>query len=219
MSEPNQQPTPPTEPRLPWRKLIDRNSEDFTVDDMPDDPRDPAKKLDLTVRIERVDQFAKVKSVQNGRTKETKCPKLYFAGIPKPLAVKVTLAKQITTVLGSKYPIDWQGQLITLTVMYDEMCFGTPTDVVRVLQRRATEEDWKRCQKGYKPPPFNLEMALKSFADARTTDEIKTIRVNMRVPAEHKETVLKAWETAHAALVAAEKGEQPYDPDAEGDAL
>lgn len=209
-----------TEPRLPWRKLIDRNSEDFTVDDMPDDPRDPAKKLDLTVRIERVDQFAKVKSVQNGRTKETKCPKLYFAGIPKPLAVKVTLAKQITTVLGSKYPIDWQGQLITLTVMYDEMCFGTPTDVVRVLQRRATEEDWKRCQKGYKPPPFDLDQALKSIADARNTDELETWKANLRgVPKDKVDSVRDAYVARKAVLEAAEKGEQPYDPDAEGDAL
>ncbi len=208
-------------PRLPWRKLIDRNSEDFTVDDMPDDPRDPAKKRDLTVKVERVDQFGKVKSVQGGKTKETRCPKLYFVGIAKPLGVKVTLAKQITRVTGSKFPVDWQGALITLYVAEDEMCFGTPTDVVRVREIRPTEAQWAACQKGYKAPPFNLEIALKTIADARSTDELRTWKANLKIPkgtpAEDVTRLREVYATAEAALVEIEKGEQPYDPEEHAD--
>lgn len=203
-------------PRLPWRKLIDRNSEDFTVDDMPDDPRDPAKKRDLTVKVVRVDLFGKVKSVQGDKTKESRCPKLYFAGIDKPLGVKVTIAKQITRVTGSKFPADWEGALLTLYVLEDEMCFGTPTDVVRVREVRPTEAQWAACQKGYKAPPFSLEIALKAIADARSTDELKTWKANLKIPKttppEDVERLRAAYASAEAELTESEKGEQPYDP-------
>lgn len=217
MSEPNQQPTPPTEPRLPWRKLIDRNSEDFTFDDLPDDPRDPGKKLNLTVRVERVEQFGKVKSVQGGQTKSVRCPKLYFVGIPKPLAVKATNAKLITTVTGSKYPVDWKDALITLCPEYDAPAFGSTADVVRVLPVKPTMQQWERCQKGYRPPPFSLEMALASITSARSTDELRTWKANLAIPKgtdmDAVEKLRAAYKQAEAALVEAEQGEEPYDPD------
>lgn len=216
MTAQTQQQTTRPAPRLPWRKLIDRNSEDFTVDDMPDDPRDPAKKLDLTVRVARVEQFGKVKSVQGGKEKATRCPKLYFAGIAKPLAVKVTIAKQITAVTGSKFPVDWQDALLTLTVLYDEPCFGTPTDVVRVKSVKPTEADWQRCQKGYKPPPFSAELALKSIAEARNTDELRTWKANLRIPKgtpdDQVAGIRAAYAEREAKLIEAEEGEEPYDP-------
>ena len=194
-----QQQTKP-EIALPWRKLIDRNSKVFTSDDMPDDPRDPARKIDLTVKIERVQQHGIIEGNFGGKTEKSRAPLLFFAGIEKPFGVKSTVAGQITTVLGTNKPLHWQGQYITLCVV-EEKIKGALTDCVRIRPIKPTEADWQRSQKGYKAPPFDLDQALASFTAARNLDELAGIKANMRsVPKAHHAALLTAYEARTKAL-------------------
>lgn len=207
-----------TEVALPWRKLIDRNSKVFTSDDMPDDPRDPTRKLDLTVKVERVQQHGVIEGNFGGKTEKTRAPMVYFVGIEKPLGLKSTVATQITGVLGDNRPLLWVGKMFTLCVLQEKVK-GQMTDVVRVRPTKPTEEDWRRCQKGYKPPPFDLDACLKSFAKARTLDELAAIKSNLRaVPKQHHAALSEAYEARVAALTEAAATQAMAEHDGTDDA-
>lgn len=198
----------PTEERLPLRKLIDRNSKYFCADDMP-------ASGGLTVKIERVQQHGKLEGFAQGKTTVTRAPLLYFAGIEKPFGVKKLVGDQIISVLGSEFPLDWIGHLLHLIVVRD-LAFGKMTDLVRVAPKKPTEADWQRCQKGYKAPPFDLDAAILSFANAQSLDELIAIKAGMRsVPKQHHATLLESYNRAEAALQAL--AEQRIDDEAHGD--
>ena len=200
--------------KRPWRKLVTRNSKYFCVDDLGD-------RTELTVKIERVDEDGELGGFFSGKSEKTKAPMLHFVGIEKPFGAKSTNCRALTKLLGSKYPIDWQGKIFTFVVVEVDTRDG-PTDSLRIKPQRATEAMWLACQKGYKAPPFDLETCLASFKAARTPDELDSIKSTLRaVPKEHHETLKAAYEKRMADLhdIAGDPPPQDEEPEDEGSPL
>lgn len=185
----------------PWRRQIDRNSKYFCSDDMPKSGRD------LTVKIERVTR-GKLEGFSSGKKMDPKGTLfLHFVGIKKPLGLNRTNGDTVEQVTGSEKPRGWLGQLLTLYVAQVNGT-GGKTEGIRIRPRKPTEAQWQACQAGYKAPPFDIDLALKSIAEASTVDELEIWRDTVRsIPPEHVTTVREAWSKAKAALEFAAAGE------------
>lgn len=211
-------PTPPAQTArkpLPWRRRISRNSKHFNSDDMPKDGRD------LTVKIEAVAD-GKLEGFFGGKKGDPKDTVfLKFVGHKKALGLNSTNADTIEMIHGTDIPEEWIGKLVTLfvdpTVRGGD---GKKREGIRVRPRKPTEQQWLASQAGYKPPPFDLELALKEIASTETVEDLEQWRRDLRaVPKEHVERVRDEWAKRKTKLEQSGALDLPVEPDPDAETL
>lgn len=201
---------PAAAPKEHWRTMHDSNSEDFAASDLMTLLQQTGGGTDLHVRIESAGHG----TITDFDTNKVRRKVTYrFVGIDKPYKSCVTNNNATSSVLGSPYPIDWTGGVITLYVGKAERGRrkgdpeGTPKKViVDAVRFRPVKPPVNARIYGVTAdaaPAFDLDGWIAAFADAASREDFASLREKLnqaKRPKEAREPLAKAVEAARVRL-------------------